>query len=727
MGFLLVFIIGVVFAQATSSQFDYFSDWEADPNVFFADYEPENEELLPSLGNGFIATRMGSDTLYVAGIFNGRSCETENGGPSHRARVPFATNMTLSSAMYIGSALNTTSGTFHRRYVQEAGAATILLEQTWYAHRELKELFVYSVAASCLDGDCGGPLDVTQEIVEADASEDFSSEFYGGETSYWEGTTLVSETEASGLFRVGMFYDTLPERLELTAPAGGGADVRAFLAVVTSQDESNDILTDCANIYNFARALDASELRARSAAAWQELWAAVPTAVAADGADAFLHRRIRASVFPILSSTRADVARGLSPGGLGTQGYNGHSFWDTETWMWPALNMLFPEIAAALLEYRVGTYGGSLEKAAADFGFDGAAVAWESARTGVETTPDDHTQGKYEVHISPDVVLAFETYFRTSGDAEWLARVYPLVRDIARFFEQKVERVALEGGAYEYQILSVMPPDEKADVVDNSVYTNAAVALAYRFAVEAAALAGDAESDTALWEDIAANMYIPFDEARRLHPEYDGFLDAPYEINQADVALLVYPLAWAMPEEVAANDVEYYASITDPDGYFTGDSAYCVAWLELGEDAAGAEEFVKAFDHMVEPFLVWSEKAVSLGNLNFITGAGGFLQSIMFGYGGLRVRGDALRFFPPRLPVVPDDRSPVARLEFPALRFRGLAFSLTAEQAAAAVEVTVASDDALVLVVDGVAYAFPGAHTFASSEFCVALDAAACD
>jgi len=42
-------------------------------------------------------------------------------------------------------------------------------------------------------------------------------------------------------------------------------------------------------------------------------------------------------------------------------------------------------------------------------------------------------------------------------------------------------------------------------------------------------------------------------------------------INQADVALLQYPLGLTMPEDVAVNDLNYWQNHTNPNGYFTGD------------------------------------------------------------------------------------------------------------------------------------------------------------
>ncbi len=50
------------------------------------------------------------------------------------------------------------------------------------------------------------------------------------------------------------------------------------------------------------------------------------------------------------------------------------------------------------------------------------------------------------------------------------------------------------------------------------------------------------------------------------------------------------------------------------------------------------------------PFNVWNERVVG-GHPHFITGAGGFLQNVMFGYGGLRLTESALLIVNPLLPL----------------------------------------------------------------------------
>ena len=126
--------------------------------------------------------------------------------------------------------------------------------------------------------------------------------------------------------------------------------------------------------------------------------------------------------------------------------------------------------------------------------------------------------------------------------------------------------------------------------------------------------------------------------------------------NQADVALLQYPLRIKdIGHEQAVNDLEYYQSRSSGPttaGFFTGDSSYSIAWLRLGNRTAADLQFGLAFEHMDvhNGFNVWIEKSKGSkgypGNLNFITGAGGYLQNYLYGYAGIILAERCVSFNP---------------------------------------------------------------------------------
>jgi trehalose/maltose hydrolase-like predicted phosphorylase len=135
-----------------------------------------------------------------------------------------------------------------------------------------------------------------------------------------------------------------------------------------------------------------------------------------------LAQAINASLYYLRSSIRLDWPWSLSPGGLATNGYNGHTFWDAETWMYPAFLLLEQDTAQAVLEYRSNLRGGAEEKAESN-GYAGMMFPWESAFTGEEVCPDVGGTCLYEVHITGDIAFALAQFWWASGDVAWLAEV----------------------------------------------------------------------------------------------------------------------------------------------------------------------------------------------------------------------------------------------------------------------------------------------------------------
>ncbi|MFX4424042.1 hypothetical protein ABTA75_19400, partial [Acinetobacter baumannii] len=62
-------------------------------------------------------------------------------------------------------------------------------------------------------------------------------------------------------------------------------------------------------------------------------------------------------LYHLYSFTREGSDMSPSPMGLSGLGYNGHVFWDTELWMYPALLVLHPEMAKSMVEYRFQRLG----------------------------------------------------------------------------------------------------------------------------------------------------------------------------------------------------------------------------------------------------------------------------------------------------------------------------------------------------------------------------------
>ncbi|KFQ52111.1 Acid trehalase-like 1, partial [Nestor notabilis] len=320
---------------------------------------------------------------------------------------------------------------------------------------------------------------------------------------------------------------------------------------------------------------------------------------------------------------------GLANGARG-EDYWGHVFWDQETWIFPNILLFYPEAARAMLEYRIRMLEGALHNAR-EQGYEGAKFPWESAATGREVCPEE-IYGAQEIHVTGDVLVAFEQYYHTTQDQKLFREAggWRLVCAVAQYW---CSRMVWSEEEQCYHIRGVMPPDEHHSHVDNSAYTNAVAQRSLTFAAD---LARDLLIPVPeQWLRRAKNIKVPFDAEKKYHPEYDGY--SPGEpVKQADVVLLGFPLMHPMSPEVRRNDLEMYEPVTELDGPAMTWSMFAVGWLELKEAQRAQTLLNQCFSNITEPFKIWVENSDGSGAVNFLTGMGGFLQAILFGYTGFR-------------------------------------------------------------------------------------------
>lgn len=63
--------------------------------------------------------------------------------------------------------------------------------------------------------------------------------------------------------------------------------------------------------------------------------------------------------------------------------YNGHVFWDQETWMYPPIQLLHGKIGKAIIKTRTRTLDNAKHQAMMR-GYNGAMYPWESAFSGTK-------------------------------------------------------------------------------------------------------------------------------------------------------------------------------------------------------------------------------------------------------------------------------------------------------------------------------------------------------
>src|SRR5579875_872382 len=403
-------------------------------------------------------------------------------------------------------------------------------------------------------------------------------------------------------------------------------------------------------------------LQRENAAAWSRLWSGRIDVLG----DPTLATQVNASEFYLWSSTRAGSSWSVSPAGLSSNGYDGHIFWDAETWMYPSLLAQHPEVAVGMDDYRYQRLSAAEQHASAT-GYSGARFPWESALDGTEQIPPPtsvNSEGLYEQHITADIALAQWQYYLATGDRTWLEdKGWPVLSQAAAFWASRVTR----GSDGSYHILGVTGPDEENPDVNDEAYTNVAAATTLRMASEAAHVLG--RPSPASWAQIAAGLVVPFDPAQGIHPEFSGYQGQL--VKQADVTMLQYPWGQPMPAAVAQNDLNYYVPRSDPGGPSMDDAINSIDTAAL--DSPGCAAYVYT-ERSIQPFMrdvfdQFSETRTG-GAFTFMTGIGGFLQEFLYGYSGLRMHATDIA-------VDPVMNAQMPGLVLHDLRWHGRTFTLT--------------------------------------------------
>jgi trehalose/maltose hydrolase-like predicted phosphorylase len=454
------------------------------------------------------------------------------------------------------------------------------------------------------------------------------------------------------------------QQFSFPVTAGQTYTFTKYVGVETSQDAS-DPVTAAQGQAASAAATGWNSLLSANDAAWAALWTGRidvlgnPT-VATD---------VNASQFYLWSSTRDGVDWSISPAGLSSNGYDGHIFWDAETWMYPSLLAQHPDLAAGMDAYRFQRLPEAEQHATAT-GYAGARFPWESALDGTEQIPPPpsiNSEGLYEQHITADVALAQWQYYLVTGERGWLAsQGWPVLSGAATFWASR----ATLGSDGKYHINGVTGPDEENPDVNDEVYTNVGAMRTLQDAVQAAHVLGI--TPPASWSTIAAGLVVPVDSTLNIHPEFSGY--GGQLVKQADVTMLQYPWGYSTSPGVSLSDIDYYVPRTDPGGPSMSDAINLIDTAALGTPGCSTYVFTeRSYQPFIKDIFDQFSETRTGGAFTFMTGIGGFLQEFLYGYSGLRWSSTGVQ-------LNPSLTSQIGGIVLHDLRWRGRVFQITIGQ-----------------------------------------------
>ena len=404
-----------------------------------------------------------------------------------------------------------------------------------------------------------------------------------------------------------------------------------------------------------------------------------------------LQQAVRVGMFHVLQAGLRAERQPIPAKGLTGDGYDGHTFWDTETYVLPVLTYTAPGAVRDALRWRHSTLDLARERARV-LCQRGAAFPWRTIRG--EETSGYWPAGTAAFHINADIADAVSRYLGATHDEEF-------DRDYGAELLVETARLWASLGHFDdgrgFRIDGVTGPDEYTAIVDNNVYTNLMAQKNLREAVAAVSRQPDVagrldvtDEEVDHWRRAADAMTVPYDdelgvhmqsESFTRHEEWDfaGTTDAGYPlllhfpyfeiyraqvVKQADLVMALHLRGDAFTHEQKVADFAYYEARTVRDSSLSAAQQAVVAaetgHLELAHD-------------------YWGEAALTdLQNLHGNSGHGLHIASLaggwtvaVAGFGGMRDHGGRLTFAP-RLPP----------------RLRRLAFRVVYRGRVLAVEVT---------------------------------------
>jgi kojibiose phosphorylase len=458
--------------------------------------------------------------------------------------------------------------------------------------------------------------------------------------------------------------------------------LQKFVAVHTSRDVPADqVRQQCVATLDAHVAAGFTAAEEENRHAWSKKWADADIRIDGDD-EATL--AVRFNIYHLMIAANSEDPRAnIGAKSLSGEFYRGHTFWDTELFLLPFFIYTHPDTARALLEYRLHTMDGAKANAR-DGGFTGARYAWESADTGVETTPkwtvdgaNRIWMGEQEIHVTAGVAHGLLAYTAATGDEQIMVDFgAEILFETSRFWISRLEPRS-DG---DLGLTTVVGPDEFHEHVDNNAYTNYLVRWHLQQAVriytdlmathpaELAALSQRIElapAEVREWQEAADRVHLPPTTDAGVIEQFDGYFeltDLPVTLDendmprypegyhhynlerstllkQADVVMLTYVLTDAFSDAVKRANYEFYEPRTLHKSSLSP-AVHSIMGIEVGDPSRAVQYFRRAaFVDLID----------NQGNTQegmHIASAGGTWQMVVCGFGGFRVRDGRLTFKP---------------------------------------------------------------------------------
>ena len=464
---------------------------------------------------------------------------------------------------------------------------------------------------------------------------------------------------------------------------GDEASLYKYVSVLNSMNfTSKELIVAGKKSVSEALKLKFDNLFSQHAALWNEKWSHSDIIIKGDEA---AQQGIRFNIFHLNQTyTGQDERLNIGPKGFTGEKYGGSTYWDTEAFLIPFYLSSAPqEVSRNLLVYRYKHLDKAI-KNAKKLGYNSGAALYPMVTMNGEECHNEWEITFEEIHRNGAIAYAIFNYIRYTNDKAYLAEYgLEVLIAISRFWRQRVNWSDTKG---KYVMLGVTGPNEYENNVNNNWYTNkmAVWTLEYTLSslnyvmeecpTEYASIIQKTnfnyEKEIKEWKDIIHDMYFPYSENLKIFLQQDGFLDKDQKkvselkesdlplnqnwswdrilrsvfIKQADVLQGMY----SFEEDFSDQDLKRNYDFYEPRTVHESSLSPCIHSIlasKIGYKKQAYDFYLRTSRLDLDDY----NNEVNEGL--HITSMGGTWMSVVYGFGGLRIKDHFLHLNP----VVPDN------------------------------------------------------------------------
>lgn len=456
--------------------------------------------------------------------------------------------------------------------------------------------------------------------------------------------------------------------------------LQKFGGYTVSLNHANDKLVEAAkSVIADALAKGYDSLLDEQKQAWAAIWEMADITIEGD---VKAQQGIRFNIFQLNQTYLGkDPRLNIGPKGFTGEKYGGSTYWDTEAYCIPFyMATKDQQVARNLLTYRHNHLQKAIENAQ-KLGFTNGAALYPMVTMNGEECHNEWEITFEEVHRNGAIAYAIYNYTRFTGDYSYIPeKGLEVLIGIARFWHQ---RATYSSHKDKYVILGVTGPNEYENNVNNNFYTNYIAKWCIDYTMEQIEkvqqeyagdysrimkLTGLGADEIQQWKVVGDNMYFPYSDKHGVYLQQDGFLDkelvkvsdldrsqrpinqkwswdrilrSPY-IKQADVLQGFYFFEDHFTHEELERHFDFYEPYTVHESSLSP-CVHSIQAAKLGRMEQAYTFYLRTSRLDLDDY----NKEVEEGC--HITSMAGTWMSIVEGFGGMRVKDDALHF-EPRIP-----------------------------------------------------------------------------